>query len=105
MRIKFSFIEREIIGVGVYRILYETNIRMEDMPGFAALKDRIEEKVLNELGTTKEEASLDNAYSMDFIVRKKPQLGVSLPGDNYTLVVTSSTSVKRLVKVFTIQEG
>ena len=104
MRIKFSFLERDIIGVGVYRILYETNIRMEDMPAFAQLRDRIEERVLQELGTTKEETSQDKAYSMDFIVRKKPQLGVSLPGDNYTLVVTSSTAVKRLKRTFTLQE-
>ena len=41
---------------------------------------------------------------MDFIVRKKPQLGVSLPGDNYTLVVTTSTSIKRIERSFTIQE-
>lgn len=104
MRIKFSFLEKEIMGVGVYRIMYETNVKMEEMPGFAKLKEQIEEKILQELGTTLEEAKADNAYSMDFIVRKKPQLGVPLPGDDYTLVVTTSTCVKRLVKTFIIQE-
>lgn len=104
MRIKFTFLEKEIIGVGVYRIMYETSVRMEEMPGFAKLKEQVEERVLQVLGTTLEEAKADSAYSMDFIVRKKPQLGVSLPGDNYTLVVTTSTSIKRIERSFTLQE-
>lgn len=104
MRIKFSFLEKESIGIGVSRIMYETNLRLDEMPGFAALKEKIEERVLNELGTSREEASKDKSYSMDLIVRKKPQLGVPLPGDNYTLAITTSTAVKRLVTTFIIQE-
>ena len=104
MKIKFSFLEREIIGIGAYRVCYETNIRHEEMPGFGHIKDRIEERILLEFGTSLEEAMEDKAYSMTFIVRKKPQLGLSMPGDYYTLVITEGGCVKRLSKGFEITE-
>ena len=105
MRIKYSFLEKEIIGIGVYRISYETNIRMEDYPACAMLKEKTEEKVLSQFGATLQEAREDSSYSMDYIVRKKAQLGVSVPGDNYTLVITSSKTIKRMERTFQIQEG
>lgn len=104
MKFKFTFLEKEIIGIGAYRIQFETNIRMEEHPNFARIKEVLEDKILLELGTTKEAAEKDKAYSMDFIVKKKPQLGLSMPGDNYTLVITEGGCIKRITKGFTIQE-
>lgn len=104
MRIKFSFLEKETIGIGVSKIMYETNIKMEDYPAFSVLKQKYEDIILSYFGTTLEEAKSDKAYAMDFIVRKDRQLGVSLPGENYTLVITTSEAIKRMERVFVIQE-
>lgn len=104
MKFKFSFLEKEIIGIGAYRIQYESNIRMEEHPNFARIVEKLEEKILLELGTTPEEARADKAYSMDLIVKKKPQLGLSMPGDNYTLVITEGGCIKRITKQIEITE-
>lgn len=105
MKIKLSFQEKEIMGIGVYRITYQTNIKMEERPDFASIKNKIEERVLSELGASLTEAKEDKAYSMDFIVRKRTELGISVPGDTYTLVITTSGCIKRLVKQMEIVEG
>ena len=104
MRIKFTFLEKDMIGIGVYKIAYETNIKMEECPAFGSLKDRVEERILRELGTDPETAKKDSAYSLEFVVKKKLPLGVSLPGEYYILLVTYSDCIKRSERSFQIQE-
>lgn len=103
MRAKFTFYEKEALGIGVYQIVYETNIRMETYPACAMLKEKLEEKVLERLGCTLEASREDKAYSMDFIVPRKRDLGVLLPGENYSVVITCSNCIKRLERSFFIQ--
>ena len=102
MRIKFSFLEKEQVGIGISMILYETSIKVEEFPGFADLLAKIEEPVLLKLGGNPEDARADNAYSMDLIVRKKGQLGLPMPGDNYTLLITGNT-IKRIERAFYLE--
>lgn len=103
MRVKFTFFEREAIGVGVYQTIYETNIRMENYPACGLLKGKLEEKLLAQFGSSLEEAEKDEAYSLNFIVSRKRDLGVLLPGDNYSLIITESGCIKRLERSFQIQ--
>jgi len=103
MRIKCTFFEKEIIGIGIYRIIYETNIRMDDYPACGMLKDKLEPLILEKMGCTVEEAREDDAYSLDFIVRRKKDLGILLPGDNYSLVITAGKCIKRMERAFQIQ--
>lgn len=104
MKARFTFLERENIGIGVFKTQYETNIHMEEYPNFAQLKAQMEERILLEFGTTLEEAKEDKAYSLDFIVKKKPQLPRPMPGDDYTLSITDSGCLHRLSREFYIEK-
>lgn len=103
MRIKFTLSERETIGIGVYQTTYETNIKLDNYPACGRLLERIEEMVLSQLGSSIEEAGRDSAYSMGLVVTRKRDLGMLLPGDNYSLVITESGCVKRLERGFQLQ--
>ena len=98
MRIKFTLLERTIIGADNCRTMYETSIDVRSNPAFKATIDQIKEDIRKELGIRE----ITPVY-MTFIVRQTAQLGVMVPAACYTLVIVERDAITRLPESFIIQ--
>lgn len=103
MQIKFTLLEREIIGIGVYKTVYETNVDVKSNPAIAMLRDQISEKIFTELGIKPDAAETDDALSLSLTVPMSSQLGMRVPSSNYMLVITEKKSITRLPESFRLQ--
>lgn len=103
MQIKFTLLEHDLIGIGICRTTYETNVEVRSYPAISKLREMIEPGVMQELGISGEAAEKDDAFSMTLTVRQASQLGVKVPSGNYTLVVTDKSSITRLPESFRLQ--
>lgn len=93
---------RVLMGVGVYRTSYETDININSRPDIGALKKQIEDEVQRNLGIDKEVARKDPSYSMTLSIHLKPSLGKYVPQEIYILSITESDSITRLPVKFKI---
>ncbi len=103
MQIKFTLLERDLIGIGVYRTVYETNVEVKSYPAIAMFKEKIKDGVFTELGIKPDAAATDDALSFSLTVPMSSQLGMRVPGTNYTLIITEKESITRLPESFRLQ--
>lgn len=103
MHVKFTLLERDLIGIKTHRTIYETNIDVKSNPAIAILKDKIREGVMKELGINEEAAEKDSAFFLSLTVPQGSQLGVRVPSSNYMLVITDEESITRLPESFRLQ--
>ena len=104
MQIRFSLLSSDMVGIGVYRTMYETNLEVASNPAIATLKEQIEEGVRKNLGMHPEAVENDRNFSMRLAVSQFTQLGVKVPSAKYTLIVTESNCITRLPVEFRLQE-
>lgn len=103
MNIRFSLLMSDPISAGTYRTMYETNVDVKSNPAIAILKEQTEKQIQDILGIRPETAEKDKSYSMRYAVFQTSKLGVRVPEETYTLVITDSGSITRLPVEFRLQ--
>ena len=96
MYVKLTLLEREMIGIGVYKTMYETNIEVNSNPAIGIILDRIEKEVYETLGISEDAKQKDEVLKIGLLVRRESSMGIRVPGSHYTLVITDQGSVTRV---------